>query len=30
MPFSKSETRFFGGPRLFRRNILKYLKRKGI
>ena len=28
--FSKSEMRFFGGPRFFKRNILKYLKRKQI
>ena len=25
-----SEYTFFGGPRMFRRNILKYLKRKEI
>lgn len=30
VPFSKSETRFFGGPRLFKRNILKYIRRKQI
>ena len=30
MPFSKSETCFFGGTRFFKRNILKYLKRKEI
>lgn len=27
---TKSEDKFFGGPRLFKRNILKYLKRKEI
>ena len=30
LPFSKSETRFFGGLRVFKRNILKYIKRKEI
>ena len=30
LPFSNSEMRFFGGPRMFKRNILKYLKRKEI
>ena len=30
LPFSKSETRFLGGPRVFKRNILKYIKRKEI
>ena len=28
MPFSKSEMRFFGGPRDFKRNVLKKIKRK--
>ena len=27
---TKSEDKFFGGPRLFKRNILKYIKRKEI
>ena len=30
MPFYKSETRFFGGVRAFKRNVLRKLKRKEI
>lgn len=30
IPFSKSEMRFFGGPRDFKRNVLKKIKRKEI
>ena len=30
LPLSNSEIRFFGGPRMFKRNVLKYLKRKEI
>ena len=30
LPFSRSESCFFGGPRMFKRNILKYIKRKEI
>ena len=30
LPLSNSEMRFFGGPRMLKRNVLKYLKRKEI
>lgn len=30
IPFTKSEMRFFGGPRNFKRNYLRYIKAKEI